>query len=58
MVPNYFGSIVSSGTRKMEISLLILRLMYILPYPHLARLMLLRGNVMWRTMLRVGTIGS
>ena len=47
-----------SGTRRLVILLLILRLNWISTYPHLARQMLWRGNVMWMPPLRVGIIWS
>ena len=45
-----------SGTRRPEISLLILRLKYILPYLDLVRRMLWHGNIMLMTLLSVDII--
>ena len=41
------------GTRRLEISILILRLSYTSPYPYLARQHFWRGNGIWMNLLRV-----
>ena len=60
LVGNYIliNMLWCSVTQRLEISLLIIRLKYISPYPHVARQMSWHGNAMWMNLLRVGIIWS